>query len=574
MPQKKLKLIFLTFSVCLAGLSLSNFKTVAGEENIETRLFKRLEYAIEQGRLMQSKSDIKRVLKLNPRHPGATFYAGKFSFKQNNFKNAEKFLHRVENHPVYGAEARKLLAEIKLSRYHRTFIEKLKVAIDGQAYNQALQLCDRLLNDLPNNKDILFLGTYAATMQGFPEKAESYLKMYQNSGASKAQKAELKAFFDGIFSIGSDPEIALEKLFSLTNKKLLTTPVRDRIKKLILSLGNLEKFEEYIELEKGRPGADVAALERELIDFYIKQQQYDKAMALINQRPIDSLEDNLLYLDLLIATEEERKAMLSARSLINRFPSDLRLYDSWVKAWLSYVDRMVEKPQGTDSTGKSFDVMAEEILDRIKLDKLVNLNPSLLLRLLHLAVLTGYDSKAKDARFNAVKIAFNEENLPLLNKTIEGLIAANRSSVAADLLESARNQLPENYDLTIKLAEIYFMNNNPEAAAKILESLLREKPEIIRAFLLWVDCQAILNNFKEAERQILIRLAQPELNELVKRQLENKLEVVRMQSMVQQRPQDYAEESPIASEPLETTEPEIENTNNIPQAEPERSPEP
>jgi predicted Zn-dependent protease len=218
--------------------------------------------------------------------------------------------------------------------------------------------------------------------------------------------------------------------------------------------------------------------------------------------------------------------------------------------------------------------MAEEILDRIKLDKLVNLNPPLLLKLLHLAVLTGYDSKAKDARFNAVKITFNQDNLPLLIDTVEGLIAANRSSIAADLLESARNQLPEKHDLTIKLAEIYFMNNNHKDAAGILENLLIEKPEIIRAFLLWVDCQTTIGNFKEAERQILIRLAQPDINDLVKRQLENKLEVVRMQGMAQQRPQDYAEESPVASQAAETTEPESENTNNIPQAEPESSPEP
>jgi tetratricopeptide (TPR) repeat protein len=574
MAHKKLKLIFLTISVCLAGLSLSNLTTVASEENIETRLFKRLEYAVKQGRLMQSKQDIKRVLRLNPRHSGATFYAGKFSFKQNDFKNAEKFLRRVENHSVYGPEARRILAEIKLSRYHRTFIEKLKVAIDGQAYVQALELCDKLLTDLPDNKKILFMGTYAATMQGYPDKAEYYLKKYKNSGVSRAKQAELKAFVDGIFSMGSNPEVALEKLFSLTDQRLLTMPVRDKIKDLILTLGNLDKFEEFIEREKSRAGANVAALERELIDFYIQQQQYDKAMELINQRPVDSIEDNLLYLKLLIETEEERKAMLSARSLISQFPSDLRLYDTWTRAWLSYVKRTAEKPQGSDSTGKSFDIMAEEILDRIKLDKLVSLNPPLLLRLLHLAVLTEYDSKAKDARFNAVKIAFNEKNLPLLVDTVGGLIAANRSSIAADLLESARNQLPDNHDLTIKLAEIYFMNNNPEDAAKILENLLIEKPEIIRAFLLWVDCQTIIGNFQEAERQILIRLAQPDINDLVKRQLDNKLEVVRMQSMVQQRPQDYAEESSVASESEEATEQETENTNNIPQAEPESSPEP
>ncbi len=537
--KKNAKLWFLTASVCLAGLSLSDLNLNAREESIEARLFKKLEVAVEKGHLKESKADIKRILKLNPRHPGATLYAGRYAYENNDFANAEKFLHRVENHSRYGTEARKILADIRLNRFKARYLDTLNVALAGEAFTQALSLCDEILAEMPDNKDVFFLGVYAATMNGDQDRANAFLQRYQKSSASVESKAELKAFTDALFSAGYSPQTSVEKLMSITDSRLLTPAVRRKLKDLIVGLRELELFEKFINQEKSRPGSDIDKLERELIEFLIEQKQYQKALELVNRRPTTQIEDNVLFLRLLVLTGQEIKAMLTARQLLSAHPSDLRLYDSWTEAWLGYVDRTSETPRGNDEAGKSFDEMAEEVLDRLKLDMLVKMQPNLLLRLVRLAVLSQNEPKVKEATSYATKISFNQNNVDLLIETVEKLVTVNRSSIAGNLLESARNQLPDDHRLSIKLGEIYFYNNNPEVAAKIFEDVLREKPEQIRAFLLWTDCMTSMSQVTKAEEAILQRLENPDLNEIVRRQLTNKLEVIRMQNVVGPEEPDY-----------------------------------
>ncbi|GEM_PF-791676 len=530
--KKGVKMLFLTASICLAGLSLSNVTVKAREESIENRLFKKLEAAVQQGRLKDSKEDIKRVLKLNPRHAGATFYAGWFAFDKKDFANARKFLSRVENDMKYGVEARKLLNEIKQSQFQRKYLDNLQIAITGEAYSQALSICDEILAEMPENQDVLFLGVYAATMAKDQDRAENLVQRYQKTSASGESKAELKAFIDAMFSAGYAPETAVEKLMSLSDRRLLTLPVRSKLKNLIVSLKEPDLFEKFINQEKSRSGSDTEKLERELIEFLIEQKQYEKAMNLINRRPGSQIEDNVLYVRLLVLTGKEEKAMLSARQLISAYPEDLRLYEAWTDAWLGFVERTSKTPEGKDETGKSFDEMAQEVLERLKYDKLVKMQPNLLLKLIRLAVLTENEEKVKEARSEAVKIPFNPQNIDLLLKTVDSLISINRSYIASELLESARNQVHDDHRLSVKLAEIYFINNNPETSAKILETVLQEKPEQIKAFLLWTDCMTTMGKGAEAEIAILKRLEEKDLADLVKRQLNNKLEVIRMQTSV------------------------------------------
>ncbi|MFZ5952391.1 MAG: tetratricopeptide repeat protein [Candidatus Rifleibacteriota bacterium] len=532
LSKKSVKMLFLTASICLAGLSLSNVTVKAREESIEDRLFKKLEAAVQQGRLKDSKEDIKRVLKLNPRHAGATFYAGSFAFEKKDFTNAQKFLSRVENDVKYGVEARKLLNEIRQSQFQRKYLDNLQIAITGEAYSQALSICDEILAEMPENQDVLFLGAYAATMNNDQDRAEKLVQQYQKTTASGESKAELKAFIDAMFSAGYSPETAVEKLISLSDRRLLTLPVRNKLKSLIVSLRELDLFEKFINQEKGRSGSDTDKLERELIEFLIEQKQYEKAMNLINSRPGNQIEDNVLYVRLLVLTGKEEKAMLSARQLISAYPEDLRLYEAWTDAWLGFVERTSKTPEGKDETGKSFDEMAQEVLERLKYDKLVKMQPNLLLKLIRLAVLTENEEKVKEARSEAVKIPFNSQNVDLLLKTVDSLISINRSSIASELLESARNQVHDDHRLSVKLAEIYYINNNPEASAKILEAVLNEKPEQIKAFLLWTDCMTTMGKGPEAEIAILKRLEEKDVADLVKRQLNNKLEVIRMQTSV------------------------------------------
>jgi hypothetical protein len=277
------------------------------------------------------------------------------------------------------------------------------------------------------------------------------------------------------------------------------------------------------------PGADVNSLQRELISFLIDQKQYEKALAMVNERPIDSLDDNLLYIRILSETEQEKKALTSVRQLLSVYPEELRLYEAWINVWLIACERLKAVPVGQDEGGKDVTEMADEIIARLKPGHLVTLNPKLLLNILRVAVILDNQPQIKIIAPEAVRINFDKKLTELLLKSVDEFIVNDALRVAADLLESARNQRPDDHNLHIKLAELH-LANHPEISAKILESLLEEKPEILRAFMLWVDSLNLIGRSKEAEEAILKRLQEPGLNELIRRQLSARLEVLRMQN--------------------------------------------
>ena len=541
MIRRHLKAGFLTLSVCLAGLSISGFSTSASNDGVEARLFKSIETAAGKGQLANAKEDIQRVLKLNPRHPGAIFYAGQYSYETGNFANAEKFLKRILSNETYGSKASQILADIGLKKYNVKFKETLEVYLSGESFSQALDLCEEALETMPENQDIHFKAAYSACMLGQQEVAERHLAAFSKLAGNSGAAAELQTFVNAWFAGNYDSEAILDQLLSITSRDLLTMPVRKRIKDLIVKTRAIDKFESFIKREKQAQGADTGSLERELINFLIEEKQYEKALELVNMRPVDSIDDNLLYIKILGLTGQEKKAMSSARHLMSAAPQDLRTYQAWIEAWLTYVENHQEPPDGNDDGGKNFVEMADEILERLKPDKLVTMNPELLMNLLRMAVIIDNNEQIKLIKPETLRIPYNDDLARQLIKTCNELLIFNRESIAVDLLESARNQLPENHNLSIKLAEIY-LSSNPAAGAKILESVLLDKPDLIRAFLLWADCMNLAGKATEAEVEILKRLAAPDVDELVKRQLNAKLEVLRMQNFLNQK------DAPVASE--------------------------
>lgn len=527
--RKTIKACFLTAALCLAGLSVSNMRTSASSDGVEARLFKKIEIAAEKNLLKDAKEDIQRVLRLNPRHPGANFFAGQYSFEAGNIDNAEKFLKRILTNETYGARASRMLADIRMNRYRGKFKETLEVYMAGESFTQALNLCEEALEGMPDNKEILFKAAYIASILGMRARADKFTETYAEQAGNSASTAELRAFVDAWFADGYEAEIALEKLMAITDRNLLAAPVRKRIKELIVATRALDKFATFIQREKKVPGADTASLERELIGFLIDQGQFDKALEMINHRPVDSLEDNLLYVKILSHTGQEKKAMSTARQLMSAANQDLRVYQAWIEAWLVFVDKYQVPPDGNDDGGKNFIEMADEILERLKPEKLVTLNPELLINLFRLAVVIENEAHIKIIKPEVARIPFNDELAILLIKTCDELMLFAQGQIAVDLLESARNQLPDNYSLHIKLAEIH-LSTNPMAGAKILEGVLLEKPDLLRALLLWADCMNLSGQGDVAEKEILKRLEAPDISEVVQRQLNAKLEVLRMQN--------------------------------------------
>jgi len=520
---------FLTAAVCLAGLSLSDLRISASNENIETRLYRKVEAAAEKGRISEVKEDIQRVLKLNPGHIGALFHAGLYSYEAGNLENAEKFFRRVENDAEFGSRARRYLGDMRMASYRKKFKETLEIYITGESYEPALKLCEEALVEMPDNEEVLFTAAYSATMLNRQTRAEHYAGIFSKKSGDKALSAELSAFIDAWFSAESDPETALEKFLSISSRRIVTAPVRKRIKDLILKLRLADKFEEFIRNEMKVPGADVNGLERELISFLIDQKQFEKALKLVNNRPIDSLDDNLIYIRILSETGQEKKALTATRQLLSVYPGELRLYDAWINVWLKAFARLKAIPSGADEGGKDITEMADEIIARLKPGHLVTMNPALLMNILRVAIILDNQPQVNLIAPEAARINFDEELTALLLESVDEFIVNDAVGVATDLLESARNQRPDDHDLHIKLAEVH-LANNPEISAKILESLLAEKPEILRAFLLWTDSLNLTGRAREAETAILKRLEEPGLNELIRRQLSARLEVLRMQN--------------------------------------------
>ena len=229
-----LRIAALAGFIIATTLTLVNNNVNADNENIEDKLFKKIEAAAGLNDLEKVKDDIKRVLKLNPKHAGAMFYAGKYCFQTGNFENAEKFLKRIIYDPVYGSKANAVLAQIRLKNYNSRFMSTLKVYLSGESFDQALKLCEEALSDMPDNKELLFSAAYASCMLGKKDKADTYTELYAVQTNNSPTSAELKTLVDAWFTDSFDSQVAIEKFLSLKSKNLLTPPVKRRIKDLLI----------------------------------------------------------------------------------------------------------------------------------------------------------------------------------------------------------------------------------------------------------------------------------------------------------------------------------------------------
>lgn len=525
--QNCIKAVFIAGALSLIALIGDSYYIVSANDNIENKLFRKIEAAAGINNLAEAKEDIKRVLRLNPRHSGAIFYAGQYCFQTGDFENAQKFLKRIINDPKYGSKANSVLADIRLKKYNKHFMETLRVYLTGESFSQALKLCEDALLDMPNNQDLLFGASYASCMLGKKDKAESYSELYAASTGNSPLAAELKTLVDAWFADSFDSAIAIEKFLSIKDKRLLSPAVKNKIKNLLISSKSINRYEDFIRNEAQQPGADKDNLERELITFLLEQNHFEKALELINNRPVESLEDNLLYVWGLCATNQHIKALNTARNLISVAPRDLRVYRAWTEAWVSYVEKNKVMPEGKDSSGRFYSETVNELFELLRPNRLITQEPILLINLLRMASFCGNDTQAQKLQAEVAKIPFNNEHEKILLKTADELVSFERIRMAANILESAVNQLPNNYNIALKLAQIY-QERNPATSIRICEEIMEQHPELLRAFMQWCDAMHLAKRGDEAVSKILKRLEDDSINDLVKRQLNSKLEQLRM----------------------------------------------
>ena len=126
------------------------------------------------------------------------------------------------------------------------------------------------------------------------------------------------------------------------------------------------------------------------------------------------------------------------------------------------------------------------------------------------------------------KIAFTNDYEKILLKLSDEFVESNRIPMVIDIFESAHNQLHDNYNIALKLAQLY-LGKNPNSSVEMCEEVMQQNPKLIRAFILWCDAMNLSGRGGEAVSELVKRLEDDSLDEVVKRQLNHELETLRIQ---------------------------------------------
>jgi tetratricopeptide (TPR) repeat protein len=512
--------------VCLAGLSISDARVGARSGSVEDTFFKRVVMAADEGRILEAKDDVRRVLKLNPRHVGAIFYGAQIWYEMGETAKAKAMFERIKNDKEYGARASSIIADMQVREREVRDADSINVLLTGGAYDAALRLSEDYLRDMPGNFEVMYKAALLACVLNNRDKAESYAVRFRQLQPKDLRGIDLNNLLEGWFVDEFAQEGAasagVDYLMAIEDRALLINPVKTRIRELLAFIKDVSRFERFIAREVEAPGADTGALEKELIGFFIANEKYTKALEALERRPVDSLDDNLLYVEILVKTGKEEKAMENAGYLINANPEELRCYKAWINAWVSYVDRKQSKPTGANA--KLFNDRAESILKTLKPENFITSDPVLLINMFRMSVLTENILYANEVKTLILKITFTDKLADMLLHCTDELVAFYRRDMAMELLQGAWNQLPKNNLIPMKMAEIT-MDTEPEASIKITEIILEENPEHTSALLIWSESMSRVGKAQEAADRLSVRLEDPDLDPMIARQLQAKVDM-------------------------------------------------
>ncbi|HNW37157.1 MAG TPA: tetratricopeptide repeat protein, partial [Candidatus Ozemobacteraceae bacterium] len=306
----------------------------ARELTVEELLFQKAEPLCRAGKIESAIADLKRVLKLNPSHAGALYYAAVYRTGRSDPKGAIAIFQKILSDPVYGPLARERLAELSVSSKQQDLKHSIKSYLDSEAWNEALENCKTALQHSPNDPDLIFLTVYSAVMAGDKRYAEAAWNALNATSAPESAKGDLRDFIDGWFCRDHAPREAIQRLMGITDVRLQTASVRRALRRLLFDQKLFDEYEKMLLAERERPNADAGSLDRELIRFYVDTGRYDKGMQLLSRRPIDSMEDNLLYIRLLSASGQHVKALTVAQQLIGMQSDQPEPHEAFLKAYL------------------------------------------------------------------------------------------------------------------------------------------------------------------------------------------------------------------------------------------------
>ena len=308
----------------------------------------------------------------------------------------------------------------------------------------------------------------------------------------------------------------------MTEPRLLTWHTRQEIRRLLVELSLFQEYEEYLQAERRKPGVDRNAIEQDLVRFYTDQGLYEKGLALLRERPIESLVDNLLYLELLTRTGAEEKTLSLSRDLIQVNPDEEACHEAWIKAYLHFTGRTGKAPTGTDVSGLKFQDIALQEVERVLKGPADGEKARRLLVGLQLAIIVGEETFLKGLVDRVSQIRFDNSLASETLVTCEALNNSGARHLSTRILESALSQRPDDPDFQQTLAENYFLDNRSNDASPLLEGVLSHDPARLRAFLLLLDTLASAGRVKQAHEKALAKLGEPNLPDLIVGQIKSR----------------------------------------------------
>ncbi|MBI3038835.1 tetratricopeptide repeat protein [bacterium] len=533
---RKLQLIM----YCLFLNLLFSNTSFATSMRIEDKLFFKADALCRQGKYAEAEPDLKRVLILKPDHPGALYNLGILKLKQGDKVKGKELLSKILRNPEFGPKAKKQLIEIDISEKLNERKKAIQAYLDSEAFGEALSECKKALARNENDENLWFQAIYAAGMAGESPFAEAAYGKLKKFSSSPNECEEARKFLDALSSKNSDPNLALQKFLSLNDPRFLTSAVRRIIRSMMLDLKLSKELEEYLHAERKRVGADVGAIDRELVTLYRSEGQYQKAIDFLESYPVDSAENNLFLSELYSLAGNEEKGMRLSRIILVGNPIDARFHIAWMQGFVHWANRIGSIPKSTNENGDDLLKIAYEEIDQVLKQKMVGVNGKEIFTALRVAVVLNDTS--------AFQTLFTRSTAEKLDESFleETLIACAEMSKhgfhpkSIQLLEWALAQFPENLEIQEQLAEGYYLDNRLKEALILLEAVVSGKPQNGQAFLTFIDCLTALGEKEKAREKVITKLKEPVLTVFIRNQLQTRLSSLNA-SMVSSESMDVTE---------------------------------
>ncbi|HEY9069718.1 MAG TPA: tetratricopeptide repeat protein [Candidatus Ozemobacteraceae bacterium] len=500
----------------------------ARELTVEERLFRKAEPLCRAGKIEAAIEDLKRVLKLNPAHAGALYYAGVHRAGKSDVKGAEALFRKILDDAEYGPLARERLAELSVNTKQADQRHAIQSYLDGEAWNEALETCKQALQHAPNDPALLYTTVYSAVMAGDKRYAEAAWTAIGQTSAPEAEKGDLRDLIDGWFSRDQAPREALQRLMGITDARIRTTAVRREIRRLMLDQKLYDEYEKMLLAELGMPGANQGSIERDLIRFYVDTGRYDKGMQLLSRRPVDSMEDNLLYIRLLSATGQHVKAMTVAQQLIGMHGDQPEPHEAFLEAYIALASQKGGLSGQPPADKLKWEKLVKEEITRFRssLDPAETPAAGMTLAVLRASATLNDFELTRALLEPAMRLRIDASNISSVRKAAEEMAENGCRPESTTLIETALGQLPDDPGLAGLLAENYYLDGRAEEAIALLQGALQTEPRNQRNLLLLVDCLVTVGRRDEARDKLIDAISWPDLPDMIRNQFKAKLNLI------------------------------------------------